>query len=86
MYGEGHYDNIPELAFGLTYHGITYADEAFSEETKDKMTIRYWYPVMRGGVIEFIPPEECPIKRLVRDMEIKAFGALRGNFQACKSL
>ena len=38
--GEGHYDNIQELAFGLMYHGITYADEAFSEETKNCMTLK----------------------------------------------
>jgi len=81
MDGKGHYDDLPELAFGLTYHGITYADEAFSEETRGKMIIRYWYPVMRRGIIEFIPPEECPIKRPVRDMEIKAFGISQGNFQ-----
>ena len=49
--GEGHYDNIQELAFGLMYHGITYADEAFSEETKNCMTARFWYPKMQNGII-----------------------------------
>ena len=30
--GEGFYDNIPELDFGLMYHGITYPDEATKKE------------------------------------------------------
>ena len=59
--GEGHYDNIQELAFGLMYHGITYADEAFSEETKNCMTARFWYPKMQNGVINFLRPEKCPL-------------------------
>lgn len=80
--GEGAYDNIPELAFGLQYHGITYADEAYCEQTKDKLTVRFWYPVMRGGIIEFTPPDQCPITRTVRDMEIKPFGAEHQNFQS----
>ncbi len=78
--GSGCYDNTPELAFGLTYHGITYADEAYSGATKDKLTVRFWYPVMRQGVIEFMPPEQCPIARAVRDMQIKPFGVEQGNF------
>ena len=80
--GEGCYDNTPELAFGLIYHGITYADEAYSEETQNKLTVRFWYPVMRKGIIEFARPAECPVTRTVRDMEIKPFGEAIGNFQS----
>ena len=29
--GAGAYDDLPELGFGLMYHGITYPDEAYSE-------------------------------------------------------
>lgn len=76
--GEGHYDNIPELSFGLMYHGITYADEAYSAETKGKMTVRFWYPVMKNGVITFLPPEQCTLTKPIREMEIKPFG--EGNF------
>ncbi len=78
---KGHYDDIPELSFGLLYHGITYADEAYSDETRDKMTVRFWYPVMRRGLIEFLRPEDCPVARTVQDMEIKPFGGMMGNFQ-----
>lgn len=78
--GSGYYDGDIELAFGLMYHGITYADEAYSQDTEGKMTVRYWYPVMRGGIIEFPPPEECPVIQTARDMPIKPFGASLNNF------
>lgn len=69
--GKGYYDDTPELAFGLTYHGLTYADEAYSDQTEDKMTVRFWYPVMQNGVLEFVRPEDCSITRTVREMKIK---------------
>lgn len=78
--GAGAYDNLPELAFGLMYHGMTYADEAYSEETQQKMTARFWYPVMKKGVITFLRPEDCPGQKPLRDMEIKPFGTHLGNF------
>jgi CRISPR-associated protein Cas5d len=78
--GAGAYDEIPELGFGLTYHGITYADEAYSPETKGHMTVHFWSPVMRSGVIEFLPPWKCPVARSVREMRVKPFGAERHNF------
>lgn len=77
--GEGAYDDIPELSFGLMYHGITYADEAYSPETQGKMTARFWRPVMKKGVIKFIRHEECIHKEL-RSMSVKAFGRDLGNF------
>lgn len=71
--GEGAYDNLSELSFGLMYHGITYPDEAYSEETKNKMTINFWNPTMKNGVIEFIRPKQCPIHKPLHDMEMKVF-------------
>ena len=82
--GEGAYDNIDELAFGLMYHGITYADEAYSDETKGKMTINLWYPVMKKGVIHFIRPEECKLHKTVSEMNIKSFGDAQKNFTGLK--
>lgn len=78
--GEGAYDDLEELGFGLMYHGITYADEAYSEETKGKMTVNMWNPVMRRGVIKFPRPEDCPVHKTVREMEMKPFGKDIGNF------
>lgn len=82
--GEGHYDNIQELAFGLMYHGITYADEAFSEETKNCMTARFWYPKMNNGVISFARPEKCPLYKKLRPMEMKIFSETDNNFIGLK--
>ncbi len=77
--GKGHYDDIDQLSFGHMYHGITYADEAYSEETRGKMTINFWNPVMRNGVIEFISPIACE-HRPVKEMQIKKFGEELDNF------
>lgn len=78
--GEGAYDHIPELAFGLMYHGMTYADEAFSPETKGMLTARFWRPVMKNGVIQFPRPEECTLTKPIHPMDIKPFGSEIGNF------
>lgn len=79
---ESAYGAIDELAFGFMYHGITYADEAILEEDKGKMTVRFWHPVMKNGVIQFLKPEECTEKRSIREMEMKEFGT--GNFTGLK--
>ena len=61
------------MAFGLMYHGMTYPDEAYSEETKGKLTVNFWHPVMKNGIIEFCRPSECIYKTL-REMPTKKFG------------
>lgn len=82
--GEGYYDDLPELSFGLMYHGITYADEAYSQETKGNMTIRFWHPVMKNGVITFLRPEECTIIKNAGPMDMKSFGKDGCNFSGLK--
>lgn len=81
--GEGFYDDTEELDFGYMYHGITYADEAYSEETAGKMTINMWRAVMRKGRIDFLPPEQCK-HRVVREMTMKKFGEKQNNFSGIK--
>ncbi len=78
--GAGAYDSTPSLAFGLMYHGLTYADEAYSEETAHSMTANFWYPVMEKGIITFPRPEECPLHKFLRPMEMKSFGETLENF------
>ena len=58
--GTGAYDDIPELSFGLMYHGLTYPDEAYSQETQGKMTANFWYPVMKNGVSHLFPAGGLP--------------------------
>ena len=78
--GDGAYDDLPQLAFGVMYHGITYADEAYDEETAGKMTVNLWRPVMEWGVIRFPRPEACPVRKPVKAMRMKAFGEAQQNF------
>lgn len=77
--GEGAYDQIEELSFGMMYHGITYADEAYSEETRGQLSVRLWQASMKRGIITFLPPWEC-IHSARREMPVKAFGSQAGNF------
>ena len=78
--GEGAYDEVDRLDFGLMYYGITYADESYCEDTAGKMTAHFWRPAMENGVIRFPRPEDCPYHKTLRDMEIKPFGEALGNF------
>lgn len=83
--GEGFYDNIDELSFGLMYHGITYPDEAYSEETKGKMTVNFWNPIMKKGIIDYCLPSEC-IHKTVRNMEMKKFENKYQNFETAEQM
>ncbi|MDO4649023.1 MAG: type I-C CRISPR-associated protein Cas5c [Eubacteriales bacterium] len=78
--GEGAYDQTGEIMYGLTYHGITYADEAVRDEDQGMLTVRLWNPVMRDGIIQFIRPEECTATRHIRRMKEKQFGEALNNF------
>ena len=80
--GEGAYDNVQQLDFGLMYHGITYADESGSGGKND-MTANFWHAVMRAGVIQFPRPEECQVKFL-RKMGKKQFHWDLQNFSGLK--
>lgn len=82
--GEGTYDAIPRMDFGLMYHGITYADEAYDDATKRHMTARFWRPVMENGIIRFPRPEYCPHHKPLCRMEIKPFGEALENFSGLK--
>jgi CRISPR-associated protein Cas5d len=86
QFGEetGAYDDLQELSFGLMYHGITYADEAYSDETQDMMTANFWYPTMKNGIITFPRPEDCPLHKALRSMEMKPFGEALDNFTGLK--
>lgn len=71
--GAGAYDNV-DMSFSLMLHGITYADEATTEDDKGMLTVRFWQPEMKKGVITFIKPCECAVKRHIHKMDIKPFG------------
>lgn len=82
--GEGGYDAIPRMDFGVMYHGLTYADEAYDATTAGKMTANFWRPVMENGIIHFPRPEDCPLHKTLRDMEVKTFGDAMDNFSGLR--
>lgn len=82
--GIGDYDKVSEIAFGFMYHGMTYADEAYSAETENKLTANFWSPIMKNGIIKFIRPEECPQHKIIHEMSIKKFGEKLDNFVGLK--
>lgn len=67
--GSSVYDEINELSFGLMFHGYDYPDDT----GKNVLTARFFTPVMKKGIIEFPKPEECTIKRDLREMKMKSF-------------
>jgi CRISPR-associated protein Cas5d len=69
--GKGAYDDVEELAFGLMFHGFDYPDS--SDPADGKFYARLWRPVMRKGVIHFDPPDQCALRREVREMNRKDF-------------
>lgn len=78
--GAGFYDKVPELDFGIMFHGFDYPDET----GRDMLAVRLWRPVMRAGTIEFLRPEECTLRRDIRPMKAKEFIDNR-NFQVERS-
>lgn len=68
--GDGAYDNIPELGFGLMFHGFDYPDETGTDELHS----RFFQPTMQNGIIQFPRPEQCETRRFIRKMGAKQFG------------
>lgn len=62
--GKGFYDSAEEMTFGLMFHGFDYPDTTGLSE----LTGRFWCPIMKNGIVEFIRPELCPIKERKRAM------------------
>lgn len=71
--GKGAYDDVPCLSFGMMLHGITYPDQAFSPEMEGHMSVNFWTPEMNNGVIKFIRPEECTVRKTLHEGTVKVF-------------
>jgi CRISPR-associated protein Cas5d len=64
--GVGAYDEYPgEIAFGLMFHGFDYPDEAGEEA----LFARFWYPKMDQGIVKFLRPDECEIRKRLKAMQ-----------------
>lgn len=67
--GEGAYDADGELAYGLVFHGFDYPDETGD----NNLHARFWQPTMVNGVIRFTRPDDCKVRKFVREMSVKKF-------------
>lgn len=73
--GVGELDADGELGFGLMFHSFDYPDETgVDEDGKHKLFTRSWQPTMVNGVVRFERPEDCKVRKFVREMNPKAFG------------
>ena len=66
---ESAYKATEELSFGLQYHSLSYPDE----NGKGELWAKYWTPVMKNGIIEYLRPEDCPREKFIRKMDMKTF-------------
>lgn len=67
--GTSPYDGEGELAFGLMFHGFDYPDEI----GENKLYSRFTRPTMIDGKIRFERPQDCTVRKFVRDMDKKTF-------------
>jgi CRISPR-associated protein Cas5d len=68
--GAGAYDGDGRFDFGLTFHSFDYPDET----GVNKLAANFWRPTMVDGVIHFTRPDQCPVKKEIREMSPKRFG------------
>jgi CRISPR-associated protein Cas5d len=69
-HGTGAYDRSKEFTFDIMFHGFDYADET----GKGELSARFWSPVMEAGIIEFLRPEQCAIRKSIRNYQMKSIG------------
>jgi CRISPR-associated protein Cas5d len=68
--GDGDYDSETHVSLGVMFHGFDYPDET----GRNELATRFWRPTMTNGLIRFIRPEECTVRKMVHAMSSKAFG------------
>ena len=74
--GTGAYDDLERLDYGIMFHGFDYPDESGKTDENGKpdenggyrLHSRFWKPVMQKGIINFVRPEECTMRKFLREM------------------
>lgn len=76
--GAGELDNAGQLGYGLMFHGFDYPEETWIPSPENtsvpKLEARFWRPTLENGVLKFPRPDECDIRKFVREMNQKQFG------------
>lgn len=67
--GVSPYEGEGELAFGLMFHGFDYPDEIGEE----RLYARFTRSTMINGKILFERPQDCKVRKFIRDMSAKRF-------------
>lgn len=69
--GNGDYDDVPEIEYGMTFHSFGYPDET----GRKVLETGFWQVKMVNGIITFPRPEEIPAehRRVLRPMSAKKF-------------
>ena len=72
---KGFYDNLERKEFGIMYHSTVHPDEAFSEKTNGNISVLFYRPVMKNGVIYYPAPNAIPDKyvKTIRKADMKFF-------------
>lgn len=65
--GVGHYDDIPQLSFGMMFHGFDYPSETGEEE----LHARFWVPHLKQGIVDMLSPQNCEMRRFIRAMPLE---------------
>lgn len=65
--GVGAYDQLDQMPMGIMFHGFDYGDETGNEE----LVARFWTPIMKKGIVEFIRPEDCSIRKKIKEYKVK---------------
>lgn len=68
--GDGAYDGIDELGYGLMFHSFDYPDETGT----NKLKATFWSPTMRKGILQFTDPSSQLVSKYVRTMTPKVWG------------
>jgi CRISPR-associated protein Cas5d len=68
--GAGDYDGEGKFDYGMMFHSFDYPDET----GVNRLAANFWRPAMVNGVIHFPRPEQCQVKKEIRDMMPKRFG------------
>lgn len=67
--GEGAYDAVEELSFGVMFHSFAYPDET----GEAMLQARFWRAAMKRGIVEFPRPENCALSRKIKAMKMLSF-------------
>lgn len=68
--GTGAYDTSGKIPLGTMFHSFLYPDENPGHD----LIANLWQPVMENGVIRFIRPEDCRLRRVIRSgCKVKSF-------------